>query len=100
MSSRILAVLFVLPRSSFQDLVLAFPLVNDKGEWATMWNLKESFPLFLHNVLYGLGNVSDVAAEENVQPGGVKLLRPDGAREARKTTQIAEDHDDLCTMAV
>jgi hypothetical protein len=75
------ALLFVLPRRSFQDLVLAFPLVNDKGEWTTTWNLKLSFPVFLRNVLYTLGNISDAATEDNVQPGGVKLIRPDGAFE-------------------
>jgi hypothetical protein len=73
------AVLFVLPRRSFQDLVLAFPLVNDRGQWATTWNLKLSFPVFLRNVLYTLGNVADAAAEENVQPGEIKTLRPDVA---------------------
>ncbi|HWG42880.1 MAG TPA: VWA domain-containing protein [Gemmataceae bacterium] len=73
------AVLFVLPRRAFQDLVLAFPLVNDRGQWATTWNLKLSFPVFLRNVLYILGNVADAAAEENVQPGQIKTLRPDAA---------------------
>jgi hypothetical protein len=73
------AVLFVLPRRSFQDLVLAFPLVNDRGEWTTTWNLKLSFPVFLRNVLFNLGNVSDAAAEENVHPGQEKMLRPDAA---------------------
>jgi hypothetical protein len=71
------AVLFALPRRSFQDLVMTFPLVNDRGEWATTWNLKLSFPVFLRNVLYGLGGVEDATAEENVQPGQVKTLRPD-----------------------
>jgi hypothetical protein len=73
------ALLFVLPRRLFRDLVLAFPLVNDKGEWTTTWNLKLSFPVFLRNVLYTLGNISDAAAEENVQPGEARLLHPDGA---------------------
>jgi hypothetical protein len=73
------AVLFVLERRSFQDLVMAFPLVNDRGEWATTWNLKLSFPVFLRNVLYVLGNVRDAAAEENVQPGQVKAILPDAA---------------------
>jgi hypothetical protein len=73
------AVMFSLPRRSFQDVVLAFPLVNDKGEWTTTWNLKLSFPVFLRNVLYVLGNITDAAAEENVQPGQARLLRPDGA---------------------
>ena len=80
------ALLFALPRRSFQDLVLAFPLVNDKGEWTTTWNLKLSFPVFLRNVLYTLGNVSDAAAEENLQPGEVKALRPDGAVERIEVT--------------
>ncbi len=76
------AVLFVLPRRAFQDLVLAFPLVNDRGQWATTWNLKLCFPVFLRNVLYLLGNVADAAAEDNVQPGQIKTLRPDAAVEA------------------
>jgi hypothetical protein len=73
------AVLFVLPRRAFQDLVLAFPLVNDRGQWTTTWNLKLSFPVFLRNVLYNLGHVADAAAEDNVQPGQIKTLRPDAA---------------------
>jgi hypothetical protein len=71
------ALLFALPRRSFTDLVMAFPLVNANGEWTTTWCLKLSFPVFLRNVLYTLGNVSDAAAEENAQPGDVKALRPD-----------------------
>jgi hypothetical protein len=73
------ALMFSLARRSFTDLVMTFPLVNAKGEWTTTWNLKLSFPVFLRNVLYTLGNVSDAAAEENVQPGDVKALRPDAA---------------------
>jgi predicted 3-demethylubiquinone-9 3-methyltransferase (glyoxalase superfamily) len=71
------AVLFVLSRGAFQDLVLAFPLIDAQGRWTTTWNLKLSFPIFLRNVLYLLGNVADAAAEENVQPGEMKILRPD-----------------------
>ena len=73
------ALLFELPRGSYKDLVLTFPLVNDKGEWTTNWNLKLSFPVFLRNVLYQLGNVNDAAAEETIQPGQVKVLRPEGS---------------------
>ena len=73
------ALLLALPRRSFTDLVMTFPLINGKGQWTTTWNLKLSFPVFLRNVLYGLGNVSDVAAEENVQPGAGKVIRPDVA---------------------
>lgn len=76
------AVLFALPRRSFTDLVQTFPLVNAKGEWTTNWNLRLSFPLFLRNVLYQLGNVNDAAAEGSVQPGQIKTLRPDAATKA------------------
>jgi hypothetical protein len=71
------AVLLALSRQSFTDLVMTFPLVNDQGKWATTWNLKLSFPVFLRNVTYTLGNVSDTAAEETIQPGELKTLRPD-----------------------
>jgi hypothetical protein len=83
------SVLFALPRRSFQDLVMAFPLVNDRGMWTTNWNLKLSFPVFLRNVLYTLGNVSDSSSEENVQPGQVKVLRPDSAVDTIDVTDPA-----------
>lgn len=73
------AVLFALSRGDFTDLVLAFPLVNSKGDWMTTWNLKLSFPVFLRNLLFQLGHVSDASAEENLQPGEVKTLRPQTA---------------------
>lgn len=80
------ALLLALPRRAFTDLVMTFPLVNAKGEWTTTWNLKLSFPVFLRNVLYSLGNVCDAAAEENVQPGEVKVLRPDVAVKQMEVT--------------
>jgi hypothetical protein len=76
------AVLFVLERRPFPDLVMTFPLINAKGEWATTWPLKLSFPVFLRNVLYQFGHVSDSAAQENVQPGQVEVLRPEAAVDA------------------
>ena len=89
------ALLFVLPRRSFRDVVLTFPLVNDKGEWSTNWNLKLSFPVFLRNLLYQFGHVSDASAEETTPPGEPKLLRPDGgpaeievADPQRKSTRL------------
>jgi hypothetical protein len=68
--------LFTLNRQAFTDLVLTFPILTDKGEWNTTWPLQASFPLFLRNVLYSLGGLSEAAAEETVQPGQVKILRP------------------------
>lgn len=69
--------LFTRSRQSFIDLVLTFPVITDKGEWNTNWPLLPSFPLFLRNVLYTLGNISDGTGEEVLQPGQVKTLRPD-----------------------
>ena len=69
--------MLTLSRQSFTDLVMTFPVLNDKDEWNTNWPLRPSFPLFLRNVLYLMGNVSDAAAEETIQPGQVKMLRPD-----------------------
>ena len=71
------AVMFSLSRQSFRDVVMAFAILNEGGEWNTNWPLQSSFPLFLRNVLYTLGNVSDATGEESVQPGQVKTLRPD-----------------------
>jgi hypothetical protein len=71
------AVMLALSRRAFTDVVMTFPLINNKGEWCTTWPLKLSFPIFLRNLVYTLGNVSDAAAEENLQPGQLKRLRPD-----------------------
>jgi hypothetical protein len=71
--------LLSLNRHAFTDFVLTFPILNDKGEYNTNWPLAVSFPLFLRNVLYSLGNVSDAGSEENTQPGREKKLVPDAA---------------------
>lgn len=73
------AILLTLSRESFTDLVLTFPIITNGGEYNTNWPTHIRFPLFLQNVLYALGNINDAAAEETVQPGNVKLLRPDAA---------------------
>ncbi|MFL5242230.1 MAG: vWA domain-containing protein [Gemmataceae bacterium] len=69
--------LFTLPRASFTDVIMTFPLITDQGDWNTDWVKQISFPLFLRNLLYYLGNVSDAAGEETVQAGQIKTLRPD-----------------------
>ena len=71
------ALMFALSRRSFTDVVLTCPLVNNKGEWCTNWWRKLSFPIFLRNLLYTYGNVNDAAADDNLQPGNPKKLRPD-----------------------
>jgi hypothetical protein len=72
-------ILFTLNRQLYSDLVMTFPIVNAKSEWNTNWPLLPSFPLFLRNVIYTYGNISDGASEEALQAGQVKTLRPDAA---------------------
>jgi hypothetical protein len=76
--------LFALPRGSFTDLVMTFPLINDKGDLTTDWPLRTSFPLFMRNVLFNLGNVRDAVREESVQPGEPMLLRPEAGVQSLK----------------
>jgi hypothetical protein len=71
------ALLFSKTREPFTDLVLTFPIITDRGDWNTNWPLLPSFPLFLRNLLYALGNISDGTGEEILQPGQVKTLRLD-----------------------
>jgi hypothetical protein len=83
------ALLLTLNRQGYTDLVLTFPIIlNDKHDWNTNWPLFPSFPLFLRNVLYALGNVSDAATELPTQPGDVKTLRPDVSLEQVKEIQV------------
>jgi hypothetical protein len=71
------ALLFTLPRGPYTDLVMTFPLLDDSGALATNWPLRPSFPLFMRNVLYVLGNVRDALRETTVQPGETMVLRPE-----------------------
>lgn len=73
---RDLLLMFTLSRGPYTDAVLAFPIIDDIGGWNTNWPMLPSFPLFWRNVLYTLGNIRDASAEENVQPGQVKTLKP------------------------
>src|SRR5262249_58597970 len=50
--------LFTQGRGPFTDLVLTFSLL-DENKWNTDWPLQPSFPLFMRNVLFTLGNLSD-----------------------------------------
>jgi hypothetical protein len=69
--------LFSLPRGAYTDLVMAFPILNDRGEWTTDWQLQPSFPLFLRNVLLVLGNAGVGAPARTVRPGEAMVLRPE-----------------------
>ena len=67
--------MFALSRQAFTDVVMAFAIISNTGDWNTNWPLQPSFPLFMRNVLYTLGNVSDAAGEERTQPGDRKSTR-------------------------
>jgi hypothetical protein len=69
--------LFTMPRGPYTDLVMTFPLINDKSDLTTNWSLQPSFPLFMRNVLYELGSVRDAVREATVQPGEPLVLRPE-----------------------
>ncbi len=78
-SDRDTALMFTLGRQSYTDLVQTFAIIGDDGRFNTNWPLSASFPLFLRNVTYVLGNVNDSASEPTVQPGDVQPIRPDVA---------------------
>ncbi len=85
-------VLFTLPRGSYTDLVMTFPLINAKGDLTTNWPLQPSFPLFMRNVLYHLlGNVGDSIGESSVQPGEPMILRPEAGGQWLKVTSPKGD---------
>lgn len=72
--------LAAIPRQSFTDLVLTFPIVGDDGRWNTLWPLRPSFVMFLRNVVRSQGHVRDALADDVLRPGDVKMLRPPGAQ--------------------
>lgn len=87
---RNLVLLAAIPRQAYTDLVLTFPLLTADGKWNTNWPLKVTFPLFLRNVLFALGNVRDAGTEDAVKPGAVKLLRLGGVGEVRVTSPTGD----------
>jgi hypothetical protein len=88
---RDLGLLLAFPRGVYTDLCLTFPLIGNDGRWNTTWPLKPSFPLFLRNVLFSLGNVRDAAAEETIRPGQIKPLRLGSVSEVRITKPDGSD---------
>ena len=72
------SLLFPLARRPYTDLVMTFPLVDEAGRWNTFWPLQLSFPLFMKNVVFQLGNIE---SDESTKPGDVKRLRPEGNAE-------------------
>ncbi|HEV3263829.1 MAG TPA: VWA domain-containing protein [Gemmataceae bacterium] len=76
-SDRETPLLLTLSRRSFTDLVMTFPIIDEQGDYNTDWPGETSFLLFLRNVLYTLGNISESTTDARVQPGQIKTLRPD-----------------------
>lgn len=67
----------VAPRREFQDLVLAFPLLEHSGGQAlpvTNWWLRPSFPVFIYNVVDYLGNAASAERNRPWKPGDVITL--------------------------
>ncbi|MEQ1905389.1 MAG: BatA and WFA domain-containing protein [Pirellulaceae bacterium] len=68
------------PRGGFQDLVMSFGMseLTESGEVQvnTDWPSKLSFPLFIQNVVVGLGGGARFLSGENVVPGQMARLRP------------------------
>jgi hypothetical protein len=99
------AVLFVLPRGPYSDVVLTCPLVTDDGKWASTWPALVSFPLFMSNMLHTFGRVREKPGDEVLQPGQVKfeklkpglnevtLLRPDGKEETEDSRKPKYDRE-------
>jgi hypothetical protein len=50
--------LVALHRQSFTDLVLTFPIIDNKGEITSNWPVRPSFVVFLGNVLHTLGGIA------------------------------------------
>jgi hypothetical protein len=86
-----LGLMLALNRGAYTDVVMCFSILTDTGEWNTNWPLLPSFPLFWRNVLYTLGNIRDATGDENLQPGQVKLLRPDGKVQSVTVTDTKGD---------
>lgn len=79
--------LLTLNRGAFTDLVMTFPLFTRDGKWNTDWSVHHtSWPIFLANVLWTLGNVGDAVGEEPVRPGQVRAIWPDAAVDTIQVT--------------
>lgn len=70
---------FVAPREGYSDAVVAFsvPYASEDRSLNTDWHTKYSFPLFLFNSLYTLGNIRDGSGGEVDRPGRPMTLTAD-----------------------
>ena len=84
---------FAVGRDAYTDVVMAFPLVDDRGNLVTNWALKQSFALFLRNSLYVLGNIRDEVRAESATAG-----EPIDRLKARNTVVEPLEEDDDVTV--
>lgn len=68
------ALMVALPYGPFTHLVQTFPFVTEGDGWNCSWPWELSFPLFMENVLFTLGNVS---RSTSIQPGETITIFPD-----------------------
>jgi hypothetical protein len=69
------------PREGFEDAVMGFPLIDDKNEVATDWFVRQSFPVFVLNMIQYLGGSREALASGNYRPGQSAELRVDTAED-------------------
>lgn len=65
--------LFTVQRSVHTDLVQTFAIVDENGHWRTDWPLKLSFPLYMMNIVQGLGG-AESAGQTVFAPGDTVSL--------------------------
>ena len=70
------ALILSVPRGVYTDVVQTFPLIDDAGVWQTDWSLKLSFPLYILNLINGLGGF-EAESRRVLTPGDVISFRAD-----------------------
>jgi hypothetical protein len=70
------ALILAVPRGVYTDVVQTFPLIDDAGVWQTDWSLKLSFPLYILNLINGLGGF-EAESRRVLTPGDVISFRAD-----------------------
>ncbi|MDA7978154.1 MAG: VWA domain-containing protein [Pirellulales bacterium] len=87
------ALLTIGPREAFEDLILSFDLVNEDG-YNTEWMLRQSFPVFVWNMVKYMGSPRDALSLASVSPGDPIELKIDSveSNEVTISTPGGETH--------
>lgn len=89
---------FLQPRQGYQDLVVAFSLLDGKN-FNTNWPLKISFPLFLYNCMRVLGNIGEASDDGPHPPGKPIVLRADSLVETMSVAMPGGGRESLARNA-